>query len=199
MNAEENRRELEAGIELDLRDRLSYGGYLHLDQLLSAQQPLSVPPHHDEMLFIIQHQVTELWFKLILYELRAARERMRADDLDRAFGGIFQGEFDGIPLANADHRARHGAIIGPILARSIGEESGNRLGFELDMNQLWFLPVDRWSNGGRGNPHKIQRRQSSFIGGWSIRHVLRPNPRGVKKRAQSGSNGGKMQFAVTVF
>ena len=61
---------------------MTYAGYLHLDGLLSAQHPLSSPPHHDEMLFIIQHQVTELWFKLILYELRAARERIRADDLD---------------------------------------------------------------------------------------------------------------------
>ena len=82
MSAEENRRELEAGIELDLRDRLSYGGYLHLDQLLSAQQPLSDPPHHDEMLFIIQHQVAELWMKLIVHELRAAIAHLQRDELD---------------------------------------------------------------------------------------------------------------------
>ena len=47
-------RELEAGIHLDLRGRLTYAGYLGLDQLLSAQHPLSDPPHHDELLFIIQ-------------------------------------------------------------------------------------------------------------------------------------------------
>ena len=82
MNAEQNRRELESGIETDLRDRLSYGGYLHLDQLLSAQQPLSVPPHHDEMLFIIQHQVAELWMKLVVHELRAAIVHLNADELD---------------------------------------------------------------------------------------------------------------------
>ncbi len=82
MSASENRRELEAGIELDLRDRLSYGGYLHLDQLLSAQWPLSDPPHHDEMLFIIQHQVAELWMKLVVHELRAAIAHLQADDLD---------------------------------------------------------------------------------------------------------------------
>jgi tryptophan 2,3-dioxygenase len=82
MSAEDNRRELESGIELDLRDRLSYGGYLHLDQLLSAQQPLSDPPHHDEMLFIIQHQVAELWMKLVVHELRAAIAHLRADDLN---------------------------------------------------------------------------------------------------------------------
>jgi tryptophan 2,3-dioxygenase len=64
-----SRRELEAGIHLDLQDRLTYASYLGLDQLLSAQHPLSDPPHHDELLFIIQHQTTELWFKLILHEL----------------------------------------------------------------------------------------------------------------------------------
>ena len=82
MSAEDNRRELESGIETDLRDRLSYGGYLRLGQLLSAQQPLSQPPHHDEMLFIIQHQVAELWMKLVVHELRAAIAHLRADDLN---------------------------------------------------------------------------------------------------------------------
>ena len=54
------KREMEAGIHRDLHDRLNYAGYLRLDQVLSAQEPLSDPMHHDEMLFIVQHQVTEL-------------------------------------------------------------------------------------------------------------------------------------------
>jgi tryptophan 2,3-dioxygenase len=78
----DNRRELEAGIETDLQGRLTYGGYLRLDTLLSAQQPLSDPPHHDEMLFIVQHHVAELWMKLIVHELRYALVHLRADDLD---------------------------------------------------------------------------------------------------------------------
>jgi tryptophan 2,3-dioxygenase len=82
MTEPENLRPLEQGIELDLRDRVSYGGYLRLDTLLSAQQPLSDPPHHDEMLFIIQHQVAELWMKLVIHELREAIARLRADDVD---------------------------------------------------------------------------------------------------------------------
>ena len=82
MTANENRRALEQGIEVDLRDRLTYGGYLQLDQLLSAQQPLSQPPHHDEMLFIVQHQVSELWMKLIVHELRAAIGDLRRDDVN---------------------------------------------------------------------------------------------------------------------
>ncbi|MEM9385953.1 MAG: tryptophan 2,3-dioxygenase family protein [Pseudomonadota bacterium] len=71
--------ELEAGIERDLRDRLTYTGYLRLDLLLNAQLPLSEPQHHDEMLFIVQHQVSELWMKLILHELDAAIAHVAAD------------------------------------------------------------------------------------------------------------------------
>lgn len=68
----------------DLDPREDYGGYLRLDRLLSAQRPLSDPPHHDEMLFLIQHQVAELWFKLTIHELEAAMAAMRDDDLARA-------------------------------------------------------------------------------------------------------------------
>ncbi len=80
-----NRRDLEAEIETDLKDRLTYSGYLGLDRLLSAQQPLSDPPHHDEMLFIIQHQTSELWMKLLLHELGAALDHVRCDELEPCF------------------------------------------------------------------------------------------------------------------
>src|SRR5919112_285638 len=59
---------------------MSYADYLDLDQLLSAQHPRSVPPHHDELLFIIQHQTTELWLKLVRHELTAAREHLVRDE-----------------------------------------------------------------------------------------------------------------------
>ena len=65
MEANENTRSLEAGIERDFSDKMSYGSYLALDELLSAQHPVSRPEHHDEMLFIIQHQTSELWLKLV--------------------------------------------------------------------------------------------------------------------------------------
>ncbi len=81
MPSEDNIRPIESGIELDLSNRLTYDGYLQLPQLLSAQKPLSDPPHHDEMLFIIQHQTSELWLKLIVHELRAALTHLRADTL----------------------------------------------------------------------------------------------------------------------
>lgn len=72
--------ELEPGIQRDLRERLTYSGYLRLDLVLSAQCPLSEPAHHDEMLFIIQHQVSELWMKLVLHELDSAIRHVRSDD-----------------------------------------------------------------------------------------------------------------------
>ena len=78
-------RELESGIPLDLTGTMTYGGYLRLDQILKAQQPLSQPPHHDEMLFIIQHQTSELWMKLMLHELSAAIRFVQADDLEPCF------------------------------------------------------------------------------------------------------------------
>jgi tryptophan 2,3-dioxygenase len=82
-------RELEPGIVTDLKNRLTYAGYLRLDLLLSAQQPLSgtatEPPRHDEMLFIIQHQTSELWMKLAIHELKAALAFVREDRLDACF------------------------------------------------------------------------------------------------------------------
>jgi tryptophan 2,3-dioxygenase len=74
-------RDLEGGIERDFSRKMSYGDYLRLDVLLSAQRPLSEPPQHDELLFIIQHQTTELWLKLLIHELRSARRLLREDDL----------------------------------------------------------------------------------------------------------------------
>ncbi|RUL74504.1 tryptophan 2,3-dioxygenase [Dyella choica] len=78
----DNQRDLEAGIELDLSGRMTYAGYLRLDQLLGAQQPLTQPPQHDEMLFIVMHQVAELWMKLVIHELTAAIAHLRIDDVN---------------------------------------------------------------------------------------------------------------------
>lgn len=74
---------VEAGIHWDLGESLSYGEYLGLDGILGAQRPLS--SHHDEMLFIVMHQASELWMKLCIHELRAAIEQVRRDDLGPAF------------------------------------------------------------------------------------------------------------------
>jgi len=69
--------------QLDYSSSMSYGDYLHIDQILNAQHPLS--PAHDEMLFIIQHQTSELWMKLMLTEIGAAMADIRADRLPPAF------------------------------------------------------------------------------------------------------------------
>ncbi|WBL16979.1 tryptophan 2,3-dioxygenase [Sutcliffiella sp. NC1] len=73
----------EKGIHTDFKNNMTYGEYLQLDDLLSSQDRLS--DHHDEMLFIIIHQVSELWMKLILHETNAAIESIQADDLPTSF------------------------------------------------------------------------------------------------------------------
>jgi tryptophan 2,3-dioxygenase len=71
------------GARLDFSTEMSYGDYLHLDEVLGAQHPRS--GDHNEMLFIVQHQASELWMKLVLHELKAARDHVRRDDLPPAF------------------------------------------------------------------------------------------------------------------
>lgn len=78
-------RDLEQGIHTDHTDRMTYSGYLRLDKLLDCQQGLSDPPHHDELLFIIQHQTSELWLKLVIHELRAALASVAQDELEASF------------------------------------------------------------------------------------------------------------------
>lgn len=69
--------------KLDFAGDMSYGDYLHLDEILGAQHPLS--PDHNELLFIVQHQTSELWMKLLLHELRAALHSVATDALPDAF------------------------------------------------------------------------------------------------------------------
>ncbi|HEX5961119.1 MAG TPA: tryptophan 2,3-dioxygenase family protein [Rhodanobacteraceae bacterium] len=79
-----NQRDLEAGIQRDLEGRMTYASYLQLDTLLDAQRPVSDPPYHDELLFIVQHHVAELWLKLLIHELTAAITDLDADRVDQA-------------------------------------------------------------------------------------------------------------------
>src|SRR5438105_367615 len=69
--------------KLDFSQSMSYGDYLQLDAILSAQHPRS--PDHNEMLFIVQHQTSELWMKLLLHELSAAMRCVAQDELGSAF------------------------------------------------------------------------------------------------------------------
>lgn len=74
---------VEEKAQLDFSSSMSYGDYLQLDQLLSAQKPLS--PDHNELLFIIQHQTSELWMKLMVHELTAAIENITQENLGEGF------------------------------------------------------------------------------------------------------------------
>lgn len=84
MSVQDGERPIEAGIRTDFRSAMDYASYLDLDRLLAAQHPASQPEHPDEMLFIVQHQTTELWFKLVLHELCSVRRQFDADDISRA-------------------------------------------------------------------------------------------------------------------
>lgn len=83
MNEEANPKPEWHGAKLDFKESMSYGDYLGLDRILSAQHPLS--PNHNEMLFIIQHQTSELWIKLMLHELQAVRRHIKDSNLPPAF------------------------------------------------------------------------------------------------------------------
>ena len=83
MDSNQNKSADWHGAKMDFKESMSYGDYLGLNQILSSQHPLS--PNHNEMLFIIQHQTSELWVKLMLHELHAVRVHLRAGELDPAF------------------------------------------------------------------------------------------------------------------
>lgn len=71
------------GAQMDFSESMSYGDYLALDRILTAQHPLS--PNHNELLFIVQHQTSELWMKLMLHEMHAVRANLQSGDLPPAF------------------------------------------------------------------------------------------------------------------
>jgi tryptophan 2,3-dioxygenase len=121
-------RELEEGIERDFSQAMSYGAYLGLDQLLSAQHPRSQPPQHDELLFIIQHQTSELWLKLLLHELRSARALLAVDDLAPALKRLarvkhIQNQLTEQWSVLATLTPSEYALIRPFLATSSGFQS----------------------------------------------------------------------------
>ena len=77
---------VEAGMHVDLSDKLSYGSYLQIDRLLSAQKPITT--EHDEVAFIVIHHVQELWLKLVAHEIAAAMAAIRRDALAPAFKAL---------------------------------------------------------------------------------------------------------------
>ncbi len=123
-----SQRPLEEGIERDFSTQMSYGDYLMLDRLLSAQRPQSRPPQHDELLFIIQHQTSELWLKLLVHELRSARALLATDDLAPALKRMARIKHIQHTLADqwsvlATLTPSEYALIRPFLATSSGFQS----------------------------------------------------------------------------
>jgi len=112
--------------QIHARPDISYGQYLDLDKLLSAQNPRS--PVHDELLFIIIHQASELWLKLSIHELAAARAQIAADDLGPAFKMIarvsrIQGQLIQSWDVLATMTPSEYALIRPHLGQSSGFQS----------------------------------------------------------------------------
>jgi len=127
-NQPDNVRSLEPGIERDFKDQMSYGDYLRLDLLLAAQQPQSDPPQHDELLFIVQHQTSELWLKLMVHELRSARDLLRTDELAPALKRLARVKHVQHVLTDqwsvlATMTPSEYALIRPFLATSSGFQS----------------------------------------------------------------------------
>ena len=125
----DNQRELEEGIERDFSSAMSYGDYLRLDLLLAAQQPQSTPVQHDELLFIVQHQTAELWLKLMIHELRSARDLLRTDDLPPALKRLARVKHIQSVMTDqwsvlATLTPSEYALIRPFLATSSGFQSG---------------------------------------------------------------------------
>jgi tryptophan 2,3-dioxygenase len=121
-------RAIEDGVQRDFSAAMSYGDYLGLDQLLSAQHPRSQPPQHDELLFIVQHQTSELWLKLMLHELRSARSLIAADELAPALKRLarvkhIQSSLTGQWSVLATLTPSEYAEIRPFLASSSGFQS----------------------------------------------------------------------------
>jgi tryptophan 2,3-dioxygenase len=121
-------RDLEEGIQRDFSRDMSYGDYLRLDLLLAAQQPLSDPPQHDELLFIVQHQTSELWLKLMVHELRSARALLTEDRLAEALKRVARVKHVQHTLTDqwavlATLTPSEYALIRPYLASSSGFQS----------------------------------------------------------------------------
>jgi tryptophan 2,3-dioxygenase len=124
----ENVRPIEPEVQRDFSRSMSYGDYLALDQLLSAQHPRSDPPQHDELLFIIQHQTSELWLKLLVHELRSARSLLAADELSPALKRLARVKHVQHTLTDqwsvlATLTPSEYALIRPFLATSSGFQS----------------------------------------------------------------------------
>ncbi|HET7399753.1 MAG TPA: tryptophan 2,3-dioxygenase family protein [Intrasporangium sp.] len=164
-----SQRDLERGIQRDFAGKLSYGDYLGLDQLLSAQRPLSDPPQHDELLFIIQHQTTELWLKLLIHELRSARSLLASDELAPALKRLARIKHIQHTLADqwsvlATLTPSEYAEIRPFLATSSGFQSAQyrEVEFLLGNKNSDMVAVFAHDEGARAALEELLRQPSLY-------------------------------------
>src|SRR3954468_20432753 len=139
-------RPIEESIRTDLRGAMTYGRYLDLDRLLAAQHPRSSPEHHDELLFIVQHQTSELWLKLVLHEL--LEELLRAPTLYDEFLRLLARLGLAVPAAVLESGVRRPWTFAPDLVpvfREVYESTGTPWGvYEpceslVDVEDNWQL------------------------------------------------------------
>ena len=138
---------------------MSYGDYLQLDAILNAQQPLS--PDHNEMLFIVQHQTSELWMKLMLHELRAAVEGPATAMVGRKVEVV---------LANAKGEPDLAWRVGGVDADALSDSTvelfllGLRFAFApLSKAKLKLLPIDRFERFSKGRRVAFHQRIQDAI------------------------------------
>ena len=172
MAVEENTREIESTIVTDLRDQLTHDSYLGLDTPPASQHPRSEPEHHDELLFIIQHQTTELWLQLVLHELDDARVQLAADDLGAALKRIARVKH--IQEALTQHRSVLATLTPTEYALFRGALEGAS-GFQSAQYRCVELAL--------GNQHEDD---SQF---WRFRHLRTVTRTIGEKPGTGGSNG----------
>jgi tryptophan 2,3-dioxygenase len=145
------------GAQMNFDGRMSYGDYLHLDKILSAQKPLSTA--HDEMLFVIQHQTSELWMRLAIHELSAARKAIAADNLAPAMKMLARVSRIFEQLNNAWDVLR---TMTPSDYTQFRDKLGQSSGFQSwQYRQIEFLLGNR--NHAMLRPHEHDKRVSALL------------------------------------
>ena len=154
------------GAKMTFHDTMSYGAYLSLDAILTAQHPRSRA--HDEMLFIVQHQTSELWMRLALHELSEARERIKAGDLPPAFKMLTRVARIFEQLNSAWDVLR---TMTPSEYTEFREDLGQSSGFQsLQYRQIEFLLGNRNPNMVR--PHEHRANDAARLSGELARPSL---------------------------
>lgn len=159
----------ETGAHTDFSKAETYGDYLHLDSLLACQQPKS--DHHDEMMFVIIHQATELWMKLILHEVAAATKCVAADDLNQAQKMLARvSRIESQLIQSWDVLS----TLTPTEYLGFRDRLGQASGFQSwQYRMIEFALGNKAAENGAGQPQPV-RRSAAPAGAARLRHRRRP-------------------------